>query len=314
MMRAGVFLVVAALAAASCSEHNREAVESNNQGMALLRANRYSDAREKFQRAAEEDRHYDTPLYNLALSYIRQRNWSAAADALQRAIARNGNNPEYHFRLGDAHYHIATSAEGEASGQGGAHFEQARTAFQAAVQRNRSMYYAHLRLAQIAEALDDPQTAMREYTETITLAPRAYVAYWRLARLYTINNFHDLAAQAAAEGLRIAPEGVPERGQMHFYRGVALQHDANQRLVAAEEFLAAQREDPQIVEAFYNAGTIYAEMPDRHPQAILYLNQFVSARGGGAPRDYLDNAQNRLQELQSAPQQQAAPTPAPTPH
>src|SRR6476619_4166593 len=92
MKRLGAYLLVAAFAVNGCSEYNREAVESNNQGMQLLRANRYADAREKFQRSAEEDRRFDLPLYNLALSYIRQKDWPNAVDALSRAISRNPNN------------------------------------------------------------------------------------------------------------------------------------------------------------------------------------------------------------------------------
>jgi tetratricopeptide (TPR) repeat protein len=297
MKRVGVFLVVA-LAVGGCSEHNREAIESNNQGMALLRANRYADAREKFQRAAEEDPRYDVPLYNLALAFIRQRDWSNAADALSRAISRNPNNAEYHYRLGDAHYQIATAPENAENGQAGGHLEQARTAFQNAIQRNRNLYMAQLRLGQVAELLDDPQSALRAYTDTLNVTARAYPAYTRLGRLYYRNHRYDDAAQVLREGLRIAPEGVPERGQMHNYLGLTLlgQH---QQLPAAEEFLSAIREDPNVHEALYSLGMTYAEMPDHHPQAILYLNQFIASRDPNLPRDFFDNAQNRLAELQN---------------
>lgn len=300
MNRAGVFLVVAALAAGACSEHNREAVESNNQGMALLRASRYSEAREKFQRAAEEDPRYDTPLYNLALAHIRQRDWAAAADALQRAISRNPNNANYYYRLGDAHYQIAIQTDAEGNQPGGAHFEQARQAFQQALQRNRNLYMAHIRLGQIAEALDEPQQALRHYTDALTITPRAYMAYARLGRLYYQNRLYDQAAQVLREGLRIAQEGVPERAQMHNFLGLVLLQQHHE-LQATEEFLAAHREDPQIVEALYSLGTTYADMPDRHPQAILYLNQFISAarNNQNVPRAFVENAEARLMQLQS---------------
>src|SRR5687768_17216764 len=124
MKRAGVFLVLAALAAAGCSKYNRDAIEHNNEGVRFLRANRYVDARGMFQRASEEDPRYDEPLYNLALSHLRQRDYPAAADALQRAIARNQNNANYHYRLGDAHYQIAITTDAEGNQAGGAHFEQ----------------------------------------------------------------------------------------------------------------------------------------------------------------------------------------------
>jgi tetratricopeptide (TPR) repeat protein len=297
MKRAGLFFLVAALGV-GCSEYNREAVDSNNQGMALLRANRYADAREKFQSAAEQDRRFDLPLYNLALSYIRQKDWNNAIDALNRAISRNQNNADYYYQLGNAHYQIASAPENAENAESGAHYEQARQAFQNAIQRNRNLYMAHFRLGQIAEALDEPQAALRAYTDTITIAPRAYAAYARLGRVYMNNRLFDEAAQTLREGLRIAPEGVPERAQMHNILGLSLLRQ-NQQLQATEEFLAAIREDERLVVALFSLGMTYADMPDRRPQAILYLNQFVAARGGDAPPEYLAQAQARLGELQS---------------
>lgn len=301
MKRAAVFFLVAAFAAGGCSEYNREAVDHNNQGMQLLRANRYADAREMFQRAAEEDRRYDLPLYNLALSYIRQKDWPNAIDALNRAISRNPNNAEYYYQLGNAHYQIATAPENADSGQGGAHYEQARAAFQNAIQRNRNLYMAHIRLGQIAEALDEPQAALRAYTDALTIAPRAYLAYARLGRVYMNNHLFNEAVQVLREGLRIAPEGVPERAQMHNILGLTLLRQ-NQQLPATEEFLAAIREDERMVVALFSLGMTYADMPDRRAQAVLYLNRFIAARGGDAPPEYLAQAQARLSELQSSGQ------------
>ncbi len=300
MNRAGVLVMVLAFAT-GCSEYNREAVDSNNQGMQMLRANRYADAREKFQRAAEEDHRYDLPLYNLALSYIRQHDWANAIDALDRAISRNPNNAEYHYQRGNAHYQIATAPENAENAEGGAHLEQARTSFQNAIQRNHHMYMAQFRLGQVAELLDEPQAALRAYTDCITTAPRAYQAYARLGRVYMNARLFNEAAQVLREGLRIAPEGVPERAQMHNILGLTLLQQ-HQQVPATEEFLAAVREDPQLVQALFSLGMTFAEMPDARPRAVLYLTQFIAARGGGAAPEYLQIAQARLGELQAAGQ------------
>ena len=315
MKRAGLSALVLAFAVANCSEYNREAIDSNNQGMSLLRANRYADAREKFQRAAEEDHRFDLPLYNLSLSYIRQRDWANAADALDRAISRNPNNAEYYYQRGNAHYQIATAPENADSSEGGAHLEQARTSFQGAIQKNAHMYMAQFRLGQVAEALDDPQTALRAYTDCINTAPRAYACYARLGRVYMNARLYDQAVQSLQEGLRIAPEGVSERAQMHNILGLTMLRQ-NHAVQAADEFLAAIHEDPQLVVALFSLGMTYADMPDRHPQAILYLTQFVAARGGNAPGagDYLQIAQAKLSDLQNPGAAAGATTPAPGAH
>ncbi len=282
----------------ACGEYNREAVDSNNQGMALLRANRYADAREKFQRAAEEDRRFDQPLYNLALTYIRQKDWTNAVDALTRAISRNPNNADYHYQLGNSHYMIATAPDNADNPQGAAHLEQARTAFQAALTKNNRLWMAQMRLGQIAELLDNPQDALRAYTDCITIAPRAYAAYVRLARIYRDNARYDEALQVLREGLQAAPPGAPERGAMYNVMGLT-QLRQNARPQAIESFRSAVQEDKRMVVALFSLGMTYAEMPNERAQAQLYLTQFISARGGDAPPEYLAQAQAKLGELQS---------------
>ena len=304
MKRIGALFVLVATVSVGCGEYNREAVDSNNQGMGFLRGNRYQDAREKFQRAAAEDPRYHLPLYNLALSYVRQREWSHAIDALDRAITRAPHNAEYHFQRGNAHYQIATTpppanAAPADSSESGAHLEEARTSFRNAIRDSSSMYMAQFRLGQVSELLDDQQAALQAYTDCLRVAPRWYAAYARLGRIYQRNRLHEQAQQVLREGLRIAPAGVPERGGMHNQLGLVLL-DQHQALPATEEFLAASREDPQMVQALFSLGMTFAEMPDKRQQAILYLQQFVQSRGGEAGADYITMATAKLGELQSA--------------
>jgi tetratricopeptide (TPR) repeat protein len=203
----GVFFAVAM--ATACSEYNREAVQDNNAGMALMRQGRLSDARDKFQRAADEDPKFDQPLYNLALVHVRRSASGAAAEALTRAIARNPRNAEYHFQLGNAHYNLE-------------HWEQARAAFNQATQVSQGYYLAYFWQGMVAERLDEPQAALQAYTTALTKAPRSYNSYVHLGRLYYQVHEYDRAAQVLREGLRIAPEGAVERGSMHNVLGNVL--------------------------------------------------------------------------------------------
>ncbi len=288
-MKPSWYLLTVMLAALGCGEHDRQAVDDNNQGMGLLRGGRLADAKDKFERAAVEDPRFDEPLYNLALVDIRSHDWTNAADALTRAIARNGHNAEYQYQLGNAQYELA-------------HWEPARTAFQAAIRIDPNLYKAYYRMGETDDALDEPQAALQAFTDTLTHAPRAYGAYVRLGREYYRVHDYDRAIQVLREGLRVAPNGVVDRGMMHNILGNVLleqEHPAE----AVQEFVLAHQEDSELAEALFSAGYTCSEMPDKHPQAILYLQQFIEARGGNAPREYLDMAQNRLAELQN-----------PTPH
>lgn len=284
MKRPGAVISVILLCL-GCGEYNREAIDDNNQGMQFLRGQRFIDARDKFQRAADEDPRYDLPLYNLSLVYSRQNDWTNAIEALNRAIARNPRNAEYQFQLGNAQFELE-------------HWEQARTAFRQAVQLSPNMYMAHYRLGQVADSLDEPQEALQSYTNALQKAPRLYRAYVRLGRTYYRAHDFDRAIQTLREGLRVAPEGVVERGMMHNILGNVLLEQGH-REEAVDEFLAAQREDTELAEALFSAGYTLSEIPGRQQQAILYLQRFIEARGGNAPREYLDIAQNRLAQLQT---------------
>jgi tetratricopeptide (TPR) repeat protein len=282
----GLGCALALTLATACGEYNREAIEDNNSGMNLLRGGRLADAKDRFQRAADEDPKFDQPLYNLALVHIRQREWGNAAEALTRAIARNPRNAEYHYQLGNAHFEQD-------------HWEQARAAFNQAIQVNANLYMAHYRLGEVADRLDEPQAALQAYTNALTKAPRAYRVYVRLGRAYYRAHDFDRGIQVLREGLRIAPEGAVERGSMRNILGNVLLEQGH-RDQAIDEFVAAQREDPELAEALFSAGYTCAEVPEKRAQAILYLQRFIEARGGNAPREYLDMAQSKLAELQSA--------------
>lgn len=284
MKRQGVALA-ALVALVGCSEYNREAIEDNNTGMSLFRARRMTDARDRFQRAADEDPRFDQPLYNLAMVYKQQEQWSEVVSALTRAVARNGRNADYHFELGYANFRLER-------------WDAAKQAFNQAIQVSPSMYRAHYFLGKTHERLDEPQEALRAYTNTISRAPRAYSAYVSLGSLYYRVNQLDHAITVLREGLRVAPEGVTERGEMRNTLGNVLLQQGH-RDQAIDEFVAASREDPRLSVALFNAGFTCAEMPERRQQAILYLQRFIEARGGDAPREYLDMAQNKLAELQT---------------
>ncbi len=277
--------VILAAGLMGCGEYNREAVEDNNQGVQMMRARRFTDARDRFQRAADEDPKFDQPLYNLARVHMEQHEWPAAADALTRAIGRNPRNPEYHYQLGLAH------AAQE-------HWDAAKTALTQATQVSPNYHPAYFELGRVHERLDDLQAALNAYTTTLQKAPRAYRGYARLGRLYRLVRDYDRANQVLTAGLEVAPVGAFERGSMHNELGNVLL-ERGQREPAIEQFVAAHQEDPELAVALYNAGATAAEVPNLRQRAILYLQRFIEVRGGNAPREYLDMAQNRLAELQS---------------
>lgn len=279
-----VVLAVAMLA--GCNEYNRDAIEKNNQGTRAFRERRMQDARDAFALAAQLDPKFDQPLYNLALVHFEQEHWAEAAEALQGAIARDRRNPEYQFKLGYAYYQREQ-------------WEQARQAFQAATQITPSYWIAWYWLGKVAERLDEPQAALQAYTTAITKAPRAYRVYVNLGAAYRNVNERDRAVAVLTEGLRVAPEGVAERADMLNIRGNTYL-DMGRRDDALNDLRQATREAPNLAAPFFSLGYTLSEMPEHRSEAVLYLQRFLELRDRETPREYVDVAQSRLAELQTA--------------
>ena len=87
----GVFLVVSAMA---CSEYNREAVQDNNSGMGLMRQGRLTDARDKFQRAADADPKFvSTSPVPEATSATAPTNDNTGSNPATRSVRSTGRGP-----------------------------------------------------------------------------------------------------------------------------------------------------------------------------------------------------------------------------
>lgn len=285
-MKRWMRVILAVTVLAGCNEHNRDAIEKNNQGTRAFRERRLQDARDDFALAAQLDPKFDQPLYNLALVHFEQEHWAEAATALQGAIARDPHNPEYQFKLGFAHYRESQ-------------WVQARAAFQAATQITPSYWIAWYWLGKVAERLDEPQAALQAYTTAITKAPRAYEVYVALGAEYRAVNERDRAVAVLTEGLRVAPDGVAERANMLNIRGNTYL-DMGRRDEAINDLRQATREAPNLAAPFFSLGFTLSEMPQQRSEAVLYLQRFLSLRDRDTPREYVDVAQSRLAELQSA--------------
>jgi len=70
---------------------------------------------------------------------------------------------------------------------------------------------------------------------------------------------------------------VVKARRIHRQQAGAGQQEQGQREAAVEEFVAANREDPDMSEAMFSAGYTLADIPERRQQAILYLQRFIEA-------------------------------------
>ncbi len=79
---------------------DRLSKEQNQQGLALLKENRFADAEAAFQQAAENSPDNPGPLNNLGVAYISAGKQDKATRAFRDALSRDPDNADAHFNLG----------------------------------------------------------------------------------------------------------------------------------------------------------------------------------------------------------------------
>jgi tetratricopeptide (TPR) repeat protein len=171
----------------------------------------------------------------------------------------------------------------------------AKTAFEAAIERDPDLFKAYYKLAQCYEELDDPQNALHQYTAAIEHGPRFLEAYSQLGRLYANLGYLDQSVQVLQGALQVAMPGTEEEAQVHHLLGTVYQQQRNYDS-AVSEFRAALDVDPSMQDALFSLGWTYSLQNERE-EARRFLKKYVDVANEDAPAHYVKAARDRLGEL-----------------
>jgi tetratricopeptide (TPR) repeat protein len=256
--------------ATGCSEYNREAIEDNNAGMNLLRGNRFwRRARPVPARGGRGPEVRSAALQPRAGAHAAG-GVGRGVSALTRAIARNPRNAEYHFQLGNAHFRQE-------------HWEQARAAFNQAIQVAVNYYMAHYAWARWPSASTSrrPRCGVhqRDHQGAARLprvrAPRALVLPRERAR----PRHRRCSARGCASRRR-----APERGARCTTSLGNVLLEQGHREQAVEEFVAATAKTRELAEALFSAGYTSAEIPERGSRRSCTCSASSRRAAGATPR------------------------------
>lgn len=280
----GALLLGASLlmAPGSCSQARKKSLEAMNAGVALAQQ-RNPESIAKFEEAARLDPTNDRAFYNEAMAHFDLEAYGAAANAMRQAIAVDGNNAMYQDKLATILLRLDPPNR-----------EQAKSALEAAVRIDPSLFKAHFRLAQVLHATGDDQGALASYTESIRRGPRFIEAYLELGNLYAQLDFDQQALQVLRAGVPIAIEGSQEKARLHHAMG-AIHAEANNLDQAVAEFRTAVEIDP-MPEALFSLGWTLQRMENRE-EAIRYLNKFLEVAGPNTPDQFKSAARDALARM-----------------
>jgi tetratricopeptide (TPR) repeat protein len=202
----------------NCSRARVESMNEMNAGVELAQMKRFSEAAQSLEKAAAIDPTNHQAYFNLAIVQIELRSFSAAREALERAIVAKPDMAGYH---------------------------------------DPSLFKAHFKLGRCSEELEDPQNALYQYTDAIKTGPRFLPSYSALGRLYADLKYPDHAAQVLREGLKVAMPGTEEEANVHHLLGTVYQQQRKFD-EAISEFQAALAIVPGMPDALFSLGWTYA--------------------------------------------------------
>jgi tetratricopeptide (TPR) repeat protein len=285
-MSAKTLLVVAAaaLASASCSRNNIEAVNLANEGD-QAKASNIEEAISKYEQATKLDPSNTRIWWKLVLSYEKKEDWQKMANACSKAeeaaeqADKKKTHADYYFRHG---YALEQLAE-----KGAASWADAKSPFQTAVQLDPNYGEAYGELAWVLIHTDDEAGALQNWTKALETQPDKTQYYVTLADAYRRLMFYDQEEQVLKEGLSFAKEDDQHLFNIHTLLG-DLYETKSDFARAVTEYEAAKKSCDSNKcndhkEAYFDLGSAYAELtPPKKNEAIQQLQSFWKITCKGA--------------------------------
>jgi tetratricopeptide (TPR) repeat protein len=219
--------------------------------------------------------------YNLGITSLNARDFSAAVSAFKRALGINPELPEGHYNLGFAlenlgQYDLALSEYKKAISKKYGYLEAyynlgllynkmndkqlAMQQFKKILKIDPDNYDASISLGITYDDLGETDNAIREYERAMAINPEKTTAYINLANCYCQKGNFDAAIDLYSRAVGFEPENA----LVQYNLGILFQKQQNYTMAKAHYKLAI-RFNPAYSEAYNNLGLVYffqVNLPD----------------------------------------------------
>lgn len=265
-------------------ESRDEAIRITNEAVEATSRGEFELAEKLVEKAVHVDPANHTAWSTLGQLYEHRRDFESAANAYSQAVALNGDDASYHYRLGKAYWNSSPTANRA----------QAQAALERAVQLNENHDHAHYYLGLVYQAQGEPALAARAWTRAVAIAPSFGRPYQHLGSLYIRWNKFDEARSVLDEG-RSRVTVTTDLAGILYHLGIA--HAGLRESKAAIWAYSKSLEfEPGNMDALRQRGFAYAELGDSN-HARQDLSAFVASSGGSSFQ--LQAARSRLARMQS---------------
>ena len=289
----------------ACGEGDPESVKRMNEGIGAAQSGDLMTASDHLKMAAQIDPTNDRALQILGMVHSQMGKFPDARDDFQRAIAADGENALYREQFAEAVIKIAKKKEeDDHKVRATSEWDEAKKELEKAVQLDPKRFRSYFLLGNVNEALQDPQSALENYTKAIQEGPRFLDAYQFLGRLYAALEYPKEAKAVITEGLKVAlPATEEEAGLYNLLGGVSLGEaevldEAGQNAKYQEAVVAFKKAldvVPSKADTLFSMAVTQEAMGNKE-EAVRYYKKFSSV-GKTAPEVHQRRAREKISEL-----------------
>lgn len=222
-MKLGGMLLAAALSVSAVStgcldKSQNESVKAANDGVKAHGAKQYDTAIERFKKATEKWRDNHQAWYGLGDAHRMKREYKEAADAFEKAVQLQPDEPMYHMLYGIALYlkQVESVRKTQADRAGmkpeqiadinidftAANFEKPLQHLREATKLNPDLWRANYYIGAILRDQGKMKEAAEQLTKSLNMAPPEPAPWIALAEIYKRWDYTDAAVQVAEEALK----------------------------------------------------------------------------------------------------------------
>lgn len=265
-LTSSMLIALTCLALAGCNQDRAVAVRSMNKGLTENKTGRTGDAVKLLEEATQADKTYADPPYYLGQIYHQKYNQLEKAEAaFRKALERDKENAQFHYRLGS----ILAKRKKHAEAVG--HFKKATA-------KEKSFAKAWFRMGLSQRAEGKYSEAVESFSQAIKADPTMRIgktdpggaAFHALGDIYIVFRFYDKALGVYEEGLK------HNAGLAQLLRGKGLAQVKLKQFGPAEATLQqALKADPSKAQAYFNLA-VAQHAQGRTKQAIKTVDLFLS--------------------------------------
>lgn len=317
-MKLVLAIATAGLLATGCFDQSKnESKKFVKEGMQAYGQKQFETAIERFKKATERWPDNHTAWYMLGGAAIGKKDWTAASDAMAKAVQIAPEQAMYNMVYGYALYEKAIQQAREEQARRvekkpeeiqpdltGVNFEKSLQHLQEAVKLNPELWRAHYYIGRINRDTGKSKEAADEFSKALQYGPFEVAPWVALTELYRAWDYTDQAIAVAEQGVGVVPEGVENTTQLYYVLGMAYDDKRldDKAIAAFSKAIEVGRDNHA---AKYKRGEVYFRKAD-FANAEKDLTDF--GKSGGKSLDFAKQvSQKMLMDIQSKRSPGAAP-------